>query len=245
MKNKLKDLFFSSKYIIALTGAGISTLSGIRDFRGKNGIYNDFDADKIFDLNYFYKEPEFYYKSVKEFIYGIEKFKPNIIHKLLAALEKKKIIQALITQNVDMLHSLAGSKNIIELHGSPRIHYCLDCGNQFEFKEIVKIVEKDEIPKCSCGGIVKPDIVFFGENLHKEALEAADREIKFADLMLVLGSSLSVHPAAYFPEVFVRSGGKLIIVNDQPTYMDKSCILKYDDLEIFAKDLNCFIDKLN
>ncbi|MDR2192794.1 MAG: NAD-dependent protein deacylase [Endomicrobium sp.] len=233
---KLKDIFESSKHIAALTGAGVSTLSGIRDFRGKNGLYKDFDADKIFDLDYFLQNPQYYYEHTKDFIYGLESFKPSIIHNLLACLENDGIIKAVLTQNIDMLHQKAGSKHVLELHGSPAKHYCLNCKKEYAFKEIVPIVKSGKTPLCKdCGAVIKPDIIFFGERLHEKTLAAAQEETDKADLMIVLGSSLVVNPAAYFPFETARKGGKLIIVNDQPTPLDNFAALKFDDLEKFAE----------
>jgi NAD-dependent deacetylase len=234
--DKLKELLDNSHYTVALTGAGVSTLSGIRDFRGKNGLYKDFDADKIFDLRYFLQNPDYYYRQSKDFIYGLEKFRPSIIHNLLARLEDEGIIKAVLTQNIDMLHQKAGSKNVIELHGSPAKHFCLSCKKEYEFAEIARIVNTGQTPYCGvCSGIVKPDIIFFGEQLREKALTGAQRETLKADLMIVLGSSLAVNPAAFFPFELARNGGKLIIVNDQPTPLDKFAELKFDDLEKFAK----------
>ena len=231
----LKKLIANAKYIVALTGAGVSTLSGIRDFRGKNGLYKDFDADKIFDFDYFLKNPDYYYKQTKDFIYGLENFKPSVIHNLLAELEKKGIVKAVLTQNIDMLHQKAGSKNVVELHGSPAKHFCLNCKKEYSFEEIVLHVKNGKTPGCRlCGAIIKPDIIFFGEPLHAETVEAAQEETDKADLMIVLGSSLTVNPAAYFPLDLARKGGKLIIVNDQPTPLDRLARAKFNCLEKFA-----------
>jgi NAD-dependent deacetylase len=233
---KLQELISSSNYITALTGAGVSTLSGIRDFRGKNGLYKDFDADKIFDLNYFLQNPDYYYRQTKDFIYGLENFEPSAIHILLAELENKGVIKSVLTQNIDMLHQKAGSKRVLELHGSPAKHYCLSCKKEYGFSEIAKVVKSGRTPKCeACFGIIKPDIIFFGEQLHAQTLAKAQEETDKADLMIVLGSSLVVNPAAFFPFDLARKGGKLIIVNDQPTPLDKFAQLKFDSLETFAQ----------
>jgi len=123
----LVELIRKASHCTALTGAGVSTLSGIRDFRGKNGLYNDADADKIFDIAYFEEDPSIYYKASASFIYSIDEKEPSVVHNALALLEQKGFLKSIITQNIDMLHQKAGSKNVIEIHGSPVFHYCLRC----------------------------------------------------------------------------------------------------------------------
>jgi len=225
-----------SRYCVALTGAGISTLSGIRDFRGKDGIYNsglneDYDPDLIFDLDYFRQDPSLYYKASRDFIYNLHTKQPSIVHLELARLESMGIIKAVITQNIDMLHSKAGSKNVIELHGSPMVHRCMSCDKVFSYDHICDIVQSGEIPKCDrCQGVIKPDIIFFGEMLDAEKLNRAVQEASKADLILVLGSSLVVQPAASLP-LYTREHGSLVIVNDMPTPLDEIAEARYNDLE--------------
>lgn len=225
-----------SRYCVALTGAGISTLSGIRDFRGKDGIYNsglneDYDPDLIFDLDYFRQDPSLYYKASRDFIYNLHTKQPSIVHLELARLESMGIIKAVITQNIDMLHSKAGSKNVIELHGSPMVHRCISCDKVFSYDHICDIVQSGEIPKCDrCQGVIKPDIIFFGEMLDAEKLNKAVQEASKADLILVLGSSLVVQPAASLP-LYTREHGSLVIVNDMPTPLDEIAEARYNDLE--------------
>jgi len=230
---KLYEKIVKSRHCIAFVGAGISTLSGIRDFRGKNGLYNDIDAEKIFDIDYFYKDPSFYYKAAKDFIYNLDEKEPSIVHTVLAELEKRTYLKAIITQNIDLLHQKAGSKRIIEIHGSPTTHYCLRCaGIRATFKEIAEIVKTGDIPKCpNCGRALKPAITFFGENLPIEALKDATNESQKADLMLVLGTSLTVYPASSLPETVIRNGGEIIIVNNMPTPLDYNAAMRFDDLE--------------
>ena len=228
----------NAKYNTALTGAGVSTLSGIRDFRGKNGLYNEMDAEKIFDISYFKKDPSFYYKASASLIYGLDEKTPSIVHNVLAELEKQGYLKALITQNIDLLHEKAGSKNVIEIHGSPRIHYCMRCfgGNNPEvcmpFDEAAKIVLAGGLPKCpKCASILKPDITFFGESLPVNALRDATIESQKSDLMLVLGTSLTVFPAASMPQYTLRHGGEIVIVNNMSTPMDSEAVFRFDDLE--------------
>ena len=238
-ENSIEELFkkiTKARHCTALTGAGVSTLSGIRDFRGKNGLYNDQDADKIFDIAYFEKDPSFYYKASASLIYNIDEKMPSIVHNALAELEKLTFLKALITQNIDLLHQKAGSVHVIEIHGSPKQHYCLRCaGVRMPFEEAAAIVRSGELPKCpKCGRVLKPAITFFGESLPIEALREATTEAQESDLMLVLGTSLTVYPAASMPQYTLSRGGEIVIVNDMPTPLDKFCSLRFSDLgEVF------------
>lgn len=228
----LPELIKQSSYCVALTGAGISTLSGIPDFRGKNGIYQKFDSTKIFDLDYFLSDPSYYYTVSKDFIYNIDNMIPNIIHKELSRLESIGVIKSVITQNIDLLHTRAGSKKVFELHGSPVNHTCLNCGKRFDFQTIAAIVNSNKVPYCTkCNGIVKPDIIFFGESLDTQTLDNAINECIKADLILALGTSLVVQPAASLPMYCIRKGGTLIIVNDTETPLDTYAYRRYPDLE--------------
>ena len=226
-----------SKHCTALTGAGVSTLSGIRDFRGKNGLYNDVDAEKIFDINYFEEDPSFYYKASRELIYNIDEKSPSIVHNVLAELEKRGFLKALITQNIDLLHTKAGSTKVIEIHGSPKTHYCMRCaGVRMSFDEAAVIVRSGELPKCpKCGRVLKPAITFFGESLPIDALREATEEAQKSDLMLVLGTSLTVYPAASMPQYTLSRGGEIVIVNNMPTPLDGRAAVRYEDLgEVFS-----------
>ncbi|MDR0303077.1 MAG: NAD-dependent deacetylase [Treponema sp.] len=229
---KLFALIQEAKHLVALTGAGVSTLSGIRDFRGKNGLYNEMDADKIFNFEYFEKDPSFYYSQAGSFIYNLDEKEASIVHIVLGELEKRGFLKALITQNIDLLHQKGGSKNVIEIHGSPVIHYCLRCaGVRVSFEEAASAVRDGKMPLCpKCGRVLKPAITFFGESLPEQALRDAVTESQKADLMLVLGTSLTVHPAASMPQYTLRSGGKIVIVNNMPTPLDSMAELHFDDL---------------
>ena len=233
---ELFDKITDSKHCTAFTGAGVSTLSGIRDFRGKNGLYNDRDAEKIFDINYFEIDPSFYYKAAASLIYNIDEKSPSVIHRVLAELEKRGILKAVITQNIDLLHEKAGSSHVIEIHGSPKIHYCLHCaGIRVPFEEAAATVRAGELPRCpKCGKVLKPAITFFGESLPMDALMEATAEAQKSDLMLVLGTTLTVFPAASMPRYTLTSGGEIVIVNNMPTPMDDAALFRFDDLgEVF------------
>jgi NAD-dependent deacetylase len=253
----LFELITGAKYCAALTGAGVSTLSGIRDFRGKNGLYKEQDAEKIFDINYFIKDPSFYYKASADMIYNVHKREASIVHTTLGKLEQRGFLKALITQNIDLLHQKGGSRNVIEIHGSPSVHYCLRCSDHARvedlaveglsaalpegaadlmgFDAVAALVEKGELPRCgTCGAVLKPAITFFGESLPVKALRNAEAAARKADLMLVLGTSLTVYPAAGVPEITLRSGGKIVIVNDMETPMDRYAETRFSDLgEVF------------
>ncbi|MCL2006542.1 MAG: NAD-dependent deacetylase [Treponema sp.] len=235
----------SAKYLTAFTGAGVSTLSGIRDFRGKNGLYNDIDAEKIFDIDYFHMDPSFYYKASRSLIYDVNEKKPSIVHLVLAELEKQGFLKALITQNIDLLHERAGSTRVIEIHGSPETHYCLNCsGVNISFNEVVKIIEAGGLPECpKCKRVLKPAITFFGESLPMNALNEAVMEARKSDLMLVLGTSLTVYPAASMPLYTLEGGGEIIIINNDITPLHDRAALHYDDLETIFNSLNSILER--
>ncbi|WP_406657451.1 NAD-dependent protein deacylase [Methanolobus sp. ZRKC2] len=234
-------LLKESKHCVFLSGAGISTLSGIPDFRGNNGIYRKFDADKIFDIDHFHAEPEYFYSHSKDFIYNVDERNPNIIHYVLSRLEQLGLVRSVITQNIDLLHQKAGSRNVIEIHGSPKENTCLSCGKIFSYDHVAKIVREDQIPKCDeCGGLVKPNITFFGEMLDQKAIMKAVDESSYADLFVVIGSSLVVHPAATLPFYSIRNKGKLVIVNNMPTPLDEHAVLRYKDLGMFFEYLDSY-----
>ena len=222
--------------VAVFTGAGISTLCGIPDFRGPQGLYKQPDAERIFDIDWFRRDPSVYYKGSLELVYGLKCFKPGPVHSAVVRLERAGLVKGVITQNIDMLHQKAGSQSVYEVHGSPLLHRCLECGRVKTFDEICALLEKTPVPRCeACGEAYKPDITFFGEMLPEQAFSEAMALAQRADLMLVLGSSLTVQPAAAIPPVTVRAGGELVIVNAQPTPLDTLATLRYPDLAAFAE----------
>jgi NAD-dependent deacetylase len=225
------ELLKNARHCVVLTGAGISTLSGIPDFRGKNGIYKrtDIDTQKLFDIDYFVRDPDYYYTHARDMFYNLDEKEPNIVHTELARLEAAGIVKAVLTQNIDLLHQKAGSRRVLELHGSPAVHHCLRCGKAYAFDEIVAMLA-GKVRCPACGGTIKPDIVFFGEPLNSDVLGKSEQEARAADLMVVLGSSLTVYPAAALPEVTLRRGGKLAIVNADPTPLDRLAAWTHTDL---------------
>lgn len=227
----LAKLIEEASHCVAFTGAGISTLSGIRDFRGKNGLYTLPETDKMFDIEIFRRDPSVYYRLAKEFIYGLQEKEPSIVHLTLAGLERRRKLSALITQNIDLLHQKAGSGHVIEVHGSPIRHSCMHCSYITDFDSVVETACKGEVPLCpQCNHALKPDITFFGEALPAHAIIEAQQECRRADLLLVLGTSLSVYPAAALPYETLQAGGKVVIINDQQTSFDQYATLRCTDL---------------
>lgn len=243
--DKLFSSIINAKYLVAFTGAGISTLAGIKDFRGKDGLYKQPNTEKMFDIDIFYRDPSVYYDMAKEFIYGLEDKRPAIVHIVLAELEKKGILKAVITQNIDLLHQKAGSKNVIEVHGSPSVHYCINCSYTENFEETAKTAKTGKVPRCpKCGSPIKPAITFFGEALPQKALMQAEIEASKADFMLVLGTSLVVYPAAALPAYTLRNGGQIAIVNNQPTQFDSYAKILCEDLEETFENIDKNLKKI-
>ncbi|MDD3155174.1 MAG: Sir2 family NAD-dependent protein deacetylase [Victivallaceae bacterium] len=231
-----------AKHLTAFTGAGVSTLSGIRDFRGSTGVYSSkwhgHEVEEILSLECFLAHPELFYEWAKEFVYCLEKYQPSAVHRGLAQLQQRGMLVRTYTQNIDCLHTAAGSRNVGELHGSPAHHHCLRCGKEFPYSAISPLVLADKVPYCpSCGGLVKPDIVFYSENLNEALLEEAYSDMERSDLLLVLGSSLTVQPAASLPLYTLRAGGDIVLVNQQETYLDGQAKMRFDDLE----EVFCFL----
>jgi NAD-dependent deacetylase len=233
--NQLQQTLLSSKSTVVFTGAGVSTLSGIRDFRGQGGFYTSdyhgFEVEELLSLPLFYRDPSHFYRWAGEFIYVLDDFEPSIVHTTLAAMEHKGLISALYTQNIDLLHQKGGSKDVYEIHGSPANHTCPSCAKHYSYGEVAPLVQQGQVPTCSCGAVIKPDIVFYGESLNQNLLLQAEKDFAQADVALVLGSSLTVQPAASLPLSTVYNKGKLIIVNAQPTPLDSHAFLVFRDLK--------------
>jgi len=217
---KIVKLILYSKYVIALTGAGISTESGIPDFRGPNGLWRKINPETA-TYSYFIKHPKDFWSLYLSFINVFINAKPNNAHYGLAKMEKLGILKAIITQNIDGLHQKAGSKRVIELHGNLKKVSCISCGMKYNYKDVLNIIKKGIPPTCSkCEGILKPDIIFFGEPLPQNSIEEAFSEAYKSDLILVLGTSLTVYPAAYIPDIVKNNGGKVVIINSNKTMKD-------------------------
>ena len=227
--------------VAAMTGAGVSTLCGIPDFRGPQGLYKQPEAEKIFDIDWFDRDPRIYYRGCSELVYGLENYVPGPVHHALRHLEEIGRLSGIATQNIDMLHQKAGSSNVWEVHGSPIMHHCRRCGAAKTFAEICAMLRphRDDpevfVPRCQCGGVYKPDITFFGESLPEEAFIKSQELAISADVMLVLGTSLTVFPAAGLPRLTLQRGGKVFIVNAQPTPLDDYASGVLRDLAVFAE----------
>ena len=242
---ELIEALKKAKHVGCLTGAGVSTLCGIPDFRGPQGLYKQKDAERIFDIDWFDRDPSIYYNGCAELVYGLDKFQPGPVHQALKHLEDLGILKGIATQNIDMLHQKAGSSNVYEVHGSPILHHCRRCGDEKSFDEILEMIKsksgvvveqrKIQIPLCKCGGAYKPDITFFGESLPEEAFTASQSLAIKSDVFLVLGTSLTVFPAAGLPRLTLQAGGKVFIVNAQQTSLDEYAAGVYRDLGEFAE----------
>jgi NAD-dependent deacetylase len=216
--SKLKEIVDKSNSIVFFGGAGVSTESGLPDFRGGNGIYKKqypYPAEHMLSHSFFISNPaEFFDFYVNNMVFPHAK--PNAAHEALAKLEKYGRLKAVITQNIDGLHQMAGSENVIELHGSVFRNFCMDCGKAYPLEYVV---ENKPVPTCSCGGIVKPDVVLYEEGLDSKTLSAAARLIKNADTVIIGGTSLSVYPAAGLLSYF--EGDNLVVINKTKTQADR------------------------
>ena len=208
---------------VALTGAGISAESGIPTFRGAGGLWSQYDPVKVASIENFLYDPSAYWKVAKERGPAVLTARPNPGHHALAALERAGRLIAVLTQNTDGLHQDAGSRRVIELHGSGRTVQCLDCGSRESRVDVQARLGSEMPPRCKvCGGaFLKPTVVLFGEAMPVLAVEEAFALARLADVMLVVGSSLVVYPAANIPPAAVERGAALIVVNAEPTPLDR------------------------
>lgn len=223
---QFKNLINESNNIVFFGGAGVSTESGIPDFRSKDGLYNlkyKYPPEEILSHTFFINHTEEFYEFYKDKMNCL-KFNPNVTHIKLAELEKEGKLKAVITQNIDGLHQKAGSKNVYELHGSVLRNYCMECG---KFYNAEFIFGSDGIPKCSCGGIIKPDVVLYEEGLDQSTLSGAIQAIQNADLMIVAGTSLTVYPASGLINYF--RGKYLVLINRDATAYDYKADLVIND----------------
>lgn len=223
--NELKHIIDESEDIVFFTGAGISVPSGIPDFRSADGLYtNDLRAESIISHSYFISHPKEFYKFYKDkMVY--EDAEPNIAHKWIAKLEESGKSKGVITQNIDGLHLMAGSKNVVEIHGTIYSNHCMKCHKSYTLKDILK----DEIPLCDCGGMIKPDVVLYEEALEYQDIIKAISMIEKADTLIIIGTSLSVYPAAGFIDYF--NGRHLIVLNKGEIYTSiKDALIINDDI---------------
>jgi NAD-dependent deacetylase len=225
----LAELMRTNQPCVVLTGAGVSTESGIPDFRSPTGIWAEFDPLEFASLPAFRADPEKVWSFYKPRIAMLTEAEPNAAHRALAQLEEAGFVEAVVTQNIDLLHERAGSRRVVEVHGSIRSATCPSCGSSYVRDDVIAKLEEADAPRCDdCGAALKPDVVFFGELLPADAVERAFELARQARLLLVVGSSLEVHPIAALPEETLLAGGHLAIVNKGPTPYDGRADLKLE-----------------
>jgi NAD-dependent deacetylase len=238
--SKLNELIRTAKKIVFFGGAGVSTESGIPDFRSKDGLYNTMDVkfekyspEYLLSYDCLYKEPKVFFEFYRQKM-NCEGIEPNIAHKVLAQMEAASKLTSIITQNIDGLHQKAGSKRVWEIHGTTLKNYCRKCSKRFDRDYIFKNVEP--IPHCECGGMVRPEVVLYGESLPRYAYDEAYTDLAEADLIIVGGTSLSVYPAASFIEEQIRFK-KVVLINRDETSLDDQCELVFHESlgEVFSK----------
>ena len=232
---KLKQWIDESSRIVFFGGAGVSTESGIPDFRSVDGLYNqkfEYPPETIISRSFYERDPAYFFRFYREKMLPLD-FEPNVTHKVLARWEQEGKLSAVVTQNIDGLHQKAGSKAVYELHGSVLRNYCTRC-RKFHTAEFVK--NAPGVPRCDCGGIVKPDVVLYEENLDQDTIEKSVMAIGNADLLIVAGTSLTVYPAAGLINYY--RGRRLVLINRDETAYDR-----YADL-VFHESLGNIFSQL-
>lgn len=231
---KLKQWIEESSRIVFFGGAGVSTESGIPDFRSVDGLYNqrfEYPPEQIISHSFYMRHPEYFFRFYREKMLPLG-FEPNITHRKLAQWEEDGKLLGVVTQNIDGLHQQAGSKRVYELHGSVLRNYCIRCG-KFYPAEFIK--NDNGVPKCECGGIVKPDVVLYEESLNQQTIEDSIDVIYHADLLIVAGTSLTVYPAAGLVEYY--RGDRMVLINRDETPFDNRADLVFHESlgSIFSK----------
>ena len=214
---KLQDWIDESQNIVFFGGAGVSTESGIPDFRSTDGLYHqqyDYPPETILSHTFFEKNPAEFYRFYRDKMLA-PSAKPNKAHRALAKLEEQGKLTAVITQNIDGLHQMAGSKKVLELHGSVHRNYCMRC---HKFHSMEEILHSEGVPRCSCGGIIKPDVVLYEEGLDQQILQESVDQIRRADMLIIGGTSLTVYPAAGLLDYY--TGNRLVLINKTATARD-------------------------
>ena len=234
--NELKKMIDEVDNIVVFTGAGVSTDSGLKDFRSSDGIYHiklDYNKSPEYMLSSkcFYNETDLFYDFYRKYMI-VDNVKPNITHNCLKKLEDNGKLKAVITQNIDGLHIIAGNRNVYEIHGSIYRNYCIKCNKKYDLDYVKK---SKGIPKCECGGIIKPDVTLYGEMLPETLYNNSIKYISKCDMLLILGTSLTVFPASDLVNYF--SGKYLVIINrDKTNYDYKACLVIHDNLkDVFSK----------
>lgn len=223
---ELQNIIDGSDNIVFFSGAGVSTLSGIKDFRSKDGLYNmkyKFPPEMILSSGFFYENTSEFYKFYRDKLNCLD-VEPNIIHKYMVKLEKMGKLKAIVTQNIDGLHTKAGSTNVYELHGTIYKNHCIKCNKFYDAKYVFN---SKDVPVCECGGIVKPDVILYGEMLDEYVLNRSIETISKCDTLIVAGTSLTVEPASSLVRLF--NGKNLIIINRDATSYDGIASLVIND----------------
>jgi NAD-dependent deacetylase len=224
---ELAALIHDRQPCVVLTGAGVSTESGIPDFRSPSGLWATFDPLEYGSIDAFRADPLKVWSFYKPRVAMLTEAEPNPAHLALAELERRGFVEAVVTQNIDLLHGRAGSKEVVEVHGSIRTATCPRCGERYSLEQVLELLDDADAPACpACGAILKPDVVFFGELLPPEAIERAYELSRRTRLLLVVGSALEVYPIAGLPEETLAAGGALAIVNHGRTPYDGRAVLR-------------------
>jgi NAD-dependent deacetylase len=226
---RLAELLRSADRVLALTGAGISVPSGIPDFRSPGtGLWANVDPMEVAHIDVFKRAPERFWRFYGQRFAALRDKRPNGAHRALAELERRGVLEAVVTQNIDGLHRAAGTRELIEVHGSIGTSSCLTCGARFELSDVRSRLEaeRDGVPRCDCGAPLKPDVVLFGELLPEAELARASALAARADVLLCVGSSLEVYPVAQLPQITLAAGGAVALVTIGPTPYDADAIVK-------------------
>jgi NAD-dependent deacetylase len=223
---RLAEIVRDNQPCVVLTGAGVSTESGIPDFRSPTGIWAQFDPLEYGSIEAFRADPARVWSFYAPRFSMLTEAEPNDAHRALAELERRGLVRAVVTQNIDLLHERAGSRDVVEVHGSIRSASCPACATRVPLDEVLPLLP---VPPCpECGAVLKPDVVFFGELLPEEAIDHAVQLARSAGVLLVVGSSLEVYPVAGLPEETLAAGGRLAIVNRGPTPFDRRADVRID-----------------
>jgi NAD-dependent deacetylase len=227
---RLAELVRESRCTVALTGAGISVPSGIPDFRTpETGLWANVDPMEVAHIDVFERDPARFWSYYRPRFQSLGDKRPNAAHEALAELERRGLIEGVVTQNIDRLHRAGGSRNVVEVHGSIETSSCTRCATSFEIDEVEALFDAEGVAVCSgCGGAVKPDVVLFGELLPESAMARARGLAERAELMICIGSSLAVYPVAGLPQLTLEQGGRLAIVTKGPTPYDGDAELKLE-----------------
>ena len=226
---RLAGLMREAGSVVALTGAGISVPSGIPDFRSPGtGLWENVNPMEVAHIDVFRCDPERFWHFYGARFQSLEGIQPNPAHHALVALESQGLLDAVITQNIDRLHERAGTKQLIEVHGTISHSSCLRCGNRYDLPDVQARLEEDEhgVPRCDCGDALKPDVVLFGEYLPVDALRRAELLCQRADVLLCIGTSLEVYPVAGLPELTLSRGGRIAILTQGPTGLDDQAAVR-------------------